>query len=183
MYICACANFASFDRDFVFHINHLCSTHTQTPDQLCRLRCASLATSTHVRLRLNTFQWRHNEGDGISNHRRFHCLLNCWFRHRSKKTSKLRVTGLCVGNSPVAGEFPTQKASNAQNVSIWWRHHEAYRQTCGRNRTRFACVTSILFEIRTDVFRSNFDQHGKCWRTVSLLAAWGRLSYCSVDSK
>ena len=40
-----------------------------------------------------------------------------------KKTSKLRVTGLCAGNSPATGEFPTQKASNAENVSIWWRHH------------------------------------------------------------
>ena len=35
-----------------------------------------------------------------------------------KKTSKLRVTGLCEGNSPVAGEFPTQRASNAEKVSI-----------------------------------------------------------------
>ena len=41
-----------------------------------------------------------------------------------QKTSKLRVTGLCVGNSPETGEFPAQMASNAQNVSIWWRHHE-----------------------------------------------------------
>ena len=29
-----------------------------------------------------------------------------------------------VGNSPVTGEFPAQMASNAENVSIWWRHHE-----------------------------------------------------------
>ena len=41
----------------------------------------------------------------------------------SKKTSKLRVTGLCEGNSPVTGEFPAQRASNADNVSIWWRNH------------------------------------------------------------
>ena len=53
-----------------------------------------------------------------------HCLLSCWFRRRSKKTSKLRVTGFCAGNSPVTGEFPGQKASNAENVSISWRHHE-----------------------------------------------------------
>ena len=46
------------------------------------------------------------------------------FSHRAKKTSKLRVTGLCVGNSPVTGEFPAQMASNAENVSLWWRHHE-----------------------------------------------------------
>ena len=44
-------------------------------------------------------------------------------RRRSKKTSKLRVTGLCGGNSPGTGEFPAQRASNAENVSIWRRHH------------------------------------------------------------
>ena len=43
---------------------------------------------------------------------------------RSKKTSKLRVAGLCVGNLPGTGEFPAQMASNAENVSIWWRHHD-----------------------------------------------------------
>ena len=41
-----------------------------------------------------------------------------------RKTSKLRATGLCVGNSPVIGEFSAQMASNAENISIWWRHHE-----------------------------------------------------------
>ena len=42
----------------------------------------------------------------------------------SKKILKLRVTGLCAENSPVTGEFIAQRASNAENVSIWWRHHE-----------------------------------------------------------
>ena len=41
-----------------------------------------------------------------------------------KKISKLRVTGLCEENSPVTGEFPPQRTSNAEKVSIWWRHHE-----------------------------------------------------------
>ena len=67
--------------------------------------------------------WRHNERDGVSNHLRLQCLLNCLFRRWSKKTSKPRVTGLCAGNSPVTGEFPAQRASNAEDVSIWWRHH------------------------------------------------------------
>ena len=40
-----------------------------------------------------------------------------------KETSKLRVTSLCAGNSPMTGEFPAQMASNKENVSIWWRHH------------------------------------------------------------
>ena len=52
------------------------------------------------------------------------CLLNRLFRRRSKKALKLRATGLCEGNSPVTGEFPAQRTSNAENVSIWWRHHE-----------------------------------------------------------
>ena len=70
-----------------------------------------------------SLQWRHNECDGISSHQPHDCLLNGLFRRRSKKTSKLRITGLYEGNSPVTSEFPAQKASNAENVYIWWRHH------------------------------------------------------------
>ena len=66
-----------------------------------------------------TLRWRHNGSDGVSNHQPHDCLLNHLCRRRSKKTSKLRVTGLCVGT----GEFPAQMASSAENVSISWRHH------------------------------------------------------------
>ena len=65
----------------------------------------------------------YNGHDDISNHQPYDCLLNRLFRHRSKKTSKVRVTGLCYGISPVTGEFPTQRTSNAENVSIRWLHH------------------------------------------------------------
>ena len=61
--------------------------------------------------------------DGVSNHQPHDCLLNRLLGNRSKKISKLRITGLCAGNSPETGEFPAQIASNAENVSIWWRHH------------------------------------------------------------
>ena len=54
--------------------------------------------------------------DGVSHRRRLHCLLSCWLRRRSKKASKLRNSGLCLGNSPVTGKFPAQKASNAENI-------------------------------------------------------------------
>ena len=46
----------------------------------------------------------------------------------SKNTSKLRVTGLYEGNSPVNGEFSAQKVSNAESVSIWWCHHDHKRK-------------------------------------------------------
>ena len=48
-----------------------------------------------------------------------------FFGRRSKKTPKLRVTGLCEGKSPGAGAFPAQRARKAENVSIWWRRHDS----------------------------------------------------------
>ena len=76
-----------------------------------------------IRRFIGSLYWRHNGRDSVSNHQPHNCLLNRLFRRRSKKTSKLRVTGLCVGNSPGTGEFAAQMASNAENVSIWWRNH------------------------------------------------------------
>ena len=71
----------------------------------------------------SSLQWRHNGRDSVSTHQPHDCLLNRLFRRRSKKTSKLRVTGLCAGNSPGTGEFPAQMASDVENVSSRWRHH------------------------------------------------------------
>ena len=73
--------------------------------------------------------WRHKGRNSVSNHQPHDYLLNRLFGRRSKKTSMLRVTGLCAGNSPVTGEFPAQMASNAENVSIWWRHHASSAET------------------------------------------------------
>ena len=53
-----------------------------------------------------TLHWRHNDQDDVSNHHPHGCLLNRLFRRRSKKTSKLRVTGLCAGNSPGSVNSP-----------------------------------------------------------------------------
>ena len=77
-----------------------------------------------------TLHWRYNEYVGVSNHQPHHCLLDRLFIHRSKKTSKIRVTSLCAGNSPGTGEFPAQMASNAENFSLWWRHHVAIWSAC-----------------------------------------------------
>ena len=69
-----------------------------------------LCDITHCRPQIIApLQWRHNERDGVSN--------------QIKNTPKLRVIGLCAGNSPMTGEFPSQRASNAENVSIWWHQH------------------------------------------------------------
>ena len=60
----------------------------------------------------NALEWRHNERDSVSNHRLLGCLLKRLFRRRSKKTSKLRVTGLCERNPPVTRKI------------FLWRHHD-----------------------------------------------------------
>ena len=61
-----------------------------------------------------SLQWLHKQCDGVSNHQPHDCFFNGLFRRRSKKTSKLRVTGLCEGNSPVTGGLPPQRASIAE---------------------------------------------------------------------
>ena len=75
---------------------------------------------------LSLLKWRHTGLDDVSIHQPRDCLLSRLFGRRSKKASKLRVTGLCVGNLQGTGEFAAQMASNAENVSIWWRHHDTY---------------------------------------------------------
>ena len=70
-----------------------------------------------------TWNMHYNDVITGANHQLHDCLLNGLFRRRSKKTWKLRVTGLCAGNSPVTVEFPAQMASNADVFSIWSRHH------------------------------------------------------------
>ena len=71
-----------------------------------------------------SLRWRHNDQDGVSNHQPHGCLLNRLFRRRSNKTSKLRVTGLCVGNSPGPVNSPhkgpvTRKMFPFDDVIMW----------------------------------------------------------------
>ena len=49
--------------------------------------------------------FRRSQYNDLINHQPRDCLLSCLFRRRSKKTSKLRVTGLCEGNLPMTGEW------------------------------------------------------------------------------
>ena len=62
--------------------------------------CTRVGAGIYINAYRYTLHWRHNDHDVVSNYQPHGCLLNRLFRRRSKKTSKLRVTGLCVGNSP-----------------------------------------------------------------------------------
>ena len=105
----------------------------------------------------DSLQWRHNGGDSVSNHQPQDCLLSRLFRRRSKKTAKLCVTGLSAVNSPVTDEFTTQMASNAENVSIWWRHrvlktgraHEPFTKSIEAIVKMVSTRSNVCTEIRS----------------------------------
>ena len=83
----------------------------------------------HVFIPQSTLRWRRNDHAGVSNHQPHGCLLNRLFRRKSKKTSKLRVTGLCAGNSPV--NFPhkwpvTRKMFPFDDVIMRWDNTGEY---------------------------------------------------------
>ena len=72
----------------------------------------------------NALHWRHNDHDGVSNHQPHGCLQS-FIRAQIKENIKApRHWPLC-GEITGTDEFPAQRASNAENVSIWWRHHGA----------------------------------------------------------
>ena len=127
-----------------------------------------------------TLQWRHNEHDSVSNHQPRDCFLNRLFGRRSKKTSKLRVTGLCVGNSEGTGEFPALMASNAENFFIWWRHHEANtKKTTGYNYLVLFLSWNIPASCRTRGARNHW--HMSRFRDCGAAPQWLKnLTYCRI---
>ena len=96
-----------------------------TPDRKmpCRAGAWDIGFDSRWWCKNNDLRWRHDGHDDVSNHQPHHCLLSRLFGRISKKASKLRVTGLCAGNSPGTGELPAQSTSYTENVSVWWRHH------------------------------------------------------------
>ena len=77
-------------------------------------RAESLHCSQLIVFISDYLQWRHNGRDCVSNRQPHDCLLSRLLKCISKKTSKLRFTGLCAGNSSATGKFPAEMASNAE---------------------------------------------------------------------
>ena len=70
-----------------------------------------------------SLHWRHNDHDGVSNHQPHGCSLNRFQTQIKENIKAPRHWPLC-GEFTGTGEFPAQRASYAENVSIWWRHHD-----------------------------------------------------------
>ena len=118
-------------------------------------------SATITILLTNTLHWRHNDFDSVSNHQPHGCLFNPLFRRRSKKTSKLRVTGLCRGNSPgsvnsphkgpvMRKMFPFDDVIMIFIVTQWWmqRVHVGIRNQV---------MQSADCQVNTRLFLDSFD--------------------------
>ena len=95
-----------------------------------------------------TLQWRHNERDGVSKHRRLDCLLNRLFRRRSKKNIKV------PGHWPLWGEFsgdrwivPLKGPVTWKMFPIWWRHHVVWLIVIRRTYVTMVLSHSIAFTL------------------------------------
>ena len=61
-------------------------------------------------------------GDGVSNHRRLDCLLNRFSGADQRKHQSSTSLAFVKG---IRRWIPLTKDSNAENVSIWWRHGDS----------------------------------------------------------
>ena len=89
--------------------------------------------------------WRHHDNDhgGVSNHQPHGCLLNRLFRRRSKKTSKLRVTGHCAGNHRDRW-IPCTKGQ--LRGKCFYLMTSSWLQQVSRGRDKFAmCLLKSIF--------------------------------------
>ena len=133
-----------------------------------RATYAGGATSLH---------WRHNDHDGVSNHQPRGCLLNRLFSRRSKKTSKLRVIGLCAGNSPGPVNSPhkgpvTRKIFPFDDVIMWWRRHmeTLSKLPCVKSFHRSLMVSPNKWPITWALVFCGVSLN--CWTKVELPVIW-----------
>ena len=126
----------------------------------------------YTRILIETLQWRYNGHDCASNHRRLHCLLNCWFRRMSKKTSKLRVKG------PVMRQFFHLMTSSwtIPFVSLIVRLYEIpiiFRGFPRNDLQTFESIRNWRPSERTEtIFLHFFDRGGA--RSIAKCFLWGK---------
>ena len=126
-----------------------------------------------------TLQWRHNECNGVSNRRRLDCLPNRLLRHSSKKPPKLRVTGLCEGNSPANSPHKgpvTRKMFPFDDVMRLKQQHKPYRSwwiSSGelRRQKRYTLVAKK----RLDLPRFNLPVSALKWHLLMKITIYTRL--------
>ena len=114
-----------------------CSTISNTILNTIRLKADPFLTIwTHKRHRgprfpppvrvTGSLQWHHNGRDIVSNHQPHHPTVYSTVYSDADQRKHQSSASLAFVREIHRGptdEFPTEMASNAENVSIWWRHH------------------------------------------------------------
>ena len=110
-----------------------------------------------------------------------------FFRRRWKKTSKLCVAGLCEGNSLVTGVFPAQRASNAENVFIWWRHHDLNQMNSVRwHGIRIVYDKHVIYFVHRHYnYLTDHDVKQWYWHLTSRItfSNINYVTYCFIDNR
>ena len=96
-------------------------------------------------------QWRHNERDGVSNHQHHDSLLNSSLGRRSKKASKLRVTGFCEGNSPYKWPITRNMFLFDDVIMVKGKWFKVSAGCCFQNEI------ALHEEIAEEIFRNNLQ--------------------------
>ena len=157
--------------------------------------CPEPQNQIHFICKIHTaLQWHHDEHDCVSNHQPCDCLLNRLFRHRWKKITKFRVTGLCAGNSSVTGEFPvkwpvTRKMFSFDDVIMQfqaWNNYIVGLVQFGLFQWHFIAfmlLAKVLHLWKCNVMRLNYNF--KCQRKINcnINAVLRIISECLCVSK
>ena len=136
-----------------------------------------LSTNTCDLRDARSLHWRHNGHDSFSNHHPHDCLLNCLFRRRSKKMSKLRVTSLCAGNSVNSPhKWPvTRKMFPFDDVimcRVFWKGIRIIRkQLIGTMIDSMPSPWTLLYKLRS-LPNTGTSYPGQGWFVRNL--GWGR---------
>ena len=101
-----------------------------------------------------------------SNHQPDDCLLNRLFKVQINEKLKAPRDWPLRGNSPVTDEFPAQRASSAENVSIWWRHHPLINCRVCYWKVTDQRIQSVGSRSRYHIFEiDNCPRHMHWWKS------------------
>ena len=115
---------------FILYVCLISSEYIKYPWKWMKFRCKNcLNISITIRWLHNsvrpsaayTLQWLHNGRNSPPLFTQPEPFIQTQIKENIKAP---RHWPMC-GNSLVTSEFPAQMASYAENVSIWWRHHDA----------------------------------------------------------
>ena len=154
-----------------------------SPDQEARhiikkiRRLVRLVNRKWVELNQRSNEWQH----------RIEEVVEVWYRNgkqlvqaSNEENNKLSITDPCEGNPPVTGGFPSQRASNADNVSLSLGHHNSwgghFKNTYELLNLRALKISPVnkiyIFQCMSKIFCVEFQRYPLKFHTKYLTHTW-----------